>query len=182
MSARAPSPSELREAAPVLARAYGDPANAAMMGHADDDAFEASDVVEHYEELEREGGIGFLLYENDAFVGDADLREVDREASHAEVAIMLLPQGTKSRGLGTRFASMIHAYAFRALELDRVYAAILPSNVASQRLFERIGHQRDDSAAARALVDEDDELTYSIDRETFERMHADALATAEITR
>src|SRR6185369_15075375 len=59
LSARTPSPTELRDAAPTLARAYRDPANAVMMGHADDDAFEASDVVEHYEELAQEGGVGF---------------------------------------------------------------------------------------------------------------------------
>jgi len=172
--ARVPTGVELEEAAPLLADAYADPRNAAMMGH--DAAFDAHDVIEHYGQLAEAGGVAFLLYEGERLVGDADLRAIDRDAGHAEIAIMLRPiEGTQSRGLGTRFAVMVHAYAFRALGLATVYAAVLADNQPSQRLFVRIGHHPDDSPRARAHVDDESEKTYSIDRETFERLHAAAL-------
>jgi len=164
LSVREATPAEIRAAAPVLAASYDDPHNAAMMGH--DEPFDAEEVVEHYADLADEGGHGFLLFENDVLVGDADLRGVT--ADHAELAIMLLPRETQSRGLGTRFCTMIHAYAFRTLGLSRLYVAILPGNAASQRLFARLGYVPDDSPDARALVDDDSEVTLSLDASTFE--------------
>lgn len=180
LSAVEPSDDELRRAAPTLACAYGDPHNAAMMGHLE--AFTADEVVEHYEELVAEGGHAFLLYVDGALVGDADLRDLDPAARSAELAIMLTTQSTQGRGLGTRFAVMLHAFAFRVLELDRLYVAILPANTASSRLFAKLGYREDLSPAARALVDDELELTLSVERAAFERAHHGALDGVRIER
>lgn len=175
---RAVTPDTLRAAAPILARAYGDPFNAAMMGH--DEPFTPGEVIAHVEELVAEGGHAFLLTLDGALVGDADLRGLDTTARTAELAIMLVPaapdgESAQRRGLGTRFAVLVHALAFRALGLERLFVAILPQNEGSQRLFAKLGYAPDDSPAARALVDDPAEVTLSIDRARFEALHAAAL-------
>ncbi len=180
LSAVEPSDDALRGAAPTLAGAYGEPHNATMMGHFE--AFTPEEVVEHYEELLAEGGHAFLLHVDGALVGDGDLRGVDRAGRTAELAIMLATQSTQGRGLGTRFALMLHAFAFRVLELDRLYVSILPGNTASQRLFAKLGYREDLSPAARTLVDDEDELTLSVERAAFEQAHREALASIRIER
>jgi RimJ/RimL family protein N-acetyltransferase len=99
-------------------------------------------------------------------VGDADVRNIVDGA--AEIAIQIAARGQQGRGLGTRFAVMIHAFAFRTLELARMYISLIPVNVASRRLFEKLGYTLDDSPQARAFIDEESDLTMSLDRPSFE--------------
>ena len=57
----------------------------------------------------------------------------------------------------------------------------MPANVASRRVFEKLGHAVDRSAAARAFADEDDDIVMSIDRATFERAHDSAVGDVRFT-
>ena len=171
-----PTEDEVAAVAPILAAAYNDPHNAPLMGHTE--PLDADDVIDHYADLSDDGARPFLLFQGDELAGDADLRGLEDGA--AEFAIMVAARASQGRGLGTRFAIMVHAFGFRVLALERIYVAIVPANVASQRLFARLGYRADDSAAARAFADEDDDLTYSIDRASFEAAHAAALAEISI--
>ena len=84
----------------------------------------------------------------------------------------------QGKGLGTRFATMIHAFAFDRLEIERMYASVVPQNVASRRVFEKLGYVEDGSDAAREYGDEGD-IVLAIARSTFHAAHASQLA--EIT-
>jgi RimJ/RimL family protein N-acetyltransferase len=162
-----PTPAEIARAAPALAAFYNDEHNRQMMTH--EQEFSAEDVVGYYEELRDEGGRPLLLRagpRGDELAGDADLRNI--EGDTGEFAIMVGARATQGRGLGTRFAIMAHALAFRVLGLARVYVSIIPANAASLRLFEKLGYERDDSPEARELADEDSDLTLSLARERFE--------------
>ena len=75
---------------------------------------------------------------------------------------------------------MIHAFGFRTLGLARIYASIVPANVASRRVFEKLGYRVDDSPTARDFADEPGDVVMSIDRATFERVHAEALVAIRI--
>ncbi|MBA2539774.1 MAG: GNAT family N-acetyltransferase [Deltaproteobacteria bacterium] len=75
---------------------------------------------------------------------------------------------------------MIHAFGFAQLGLARIYASVVPHNVASRRVFEKIGYRLDDSAEARSYADEPGDVTLVIDRATFDHRHAAALAHIEI--
>jgi RimJ/RimL family protein N-acetyltransferase len=176
LAAREPTAADVAAAAPALAAAYSDPHNAPLMGH--DHPLDADDVIAHYADLAAGDDRAFLLSVDGALAGDADFRDLDDGA--AEYTIMVAAPAAQGRGLGTRFAIMTHAFGFRGLGLARVYVSIVPANLASQRLFARLGYRPDDSPAARAYIDEPDDLTFSIDRETFERRHADALAAIRI--
>ena len=62
---------------------------------------------------------------------------------------------------------MIHAFAFTTLELDRIYASIAPVNLASRRVFEKLGYRVDMGAEARSYADEPGDVTMLIRRAEF---------------
>ncbi|MGO8970629.1 MAG: GNAT family N-acetyltransferase [Myxococcaceae bacterium] len=171
-----PRPEEVSAHAVELAAGYNEPDNARLMGHAA--PFSDADVVAHYQSMVDEGARPFLLYRGHELVGDADLRGIRNGA--AEFAFMIGARSHQRKGLGTRFALMAHAFAFRKLGLDRVYASIVPQNRASRRVFEKLGYALDDSTEARAFADEASDVTMVVERATFERGHATALAQVRI--
>jgi len=171
-----PTAAEVADVAGALAAAYSEPHNARMMGH--EEPFTAADVVEHYTMMLDDGARPFLLEWDGALVGDADLRAID--GGHAEVALMVSAPSLQGRGLGTRFALMLHTFAFSTLGLERLYVAILPSNTASRRLFEKLGYRADDSPTARAHVDDASEASLSIARADFERAHGSAAGEIQV--
>lgn len=170
LDAHEPSEAEVQAASARLAAWYNDEHNRAMMAHAGE--MDPDDVCAHYRNVWDKGGRNFLLYAQGRLMGDADLRHVDRAARTAEFAIMIGERNVQGRGYGTRFALMLHALAFTALDLERIYVSIIPANRGSLRLFEKLGYQRDDSPEARAYVDEPDDVSLSLGRIDFQRMHA----------
>jgi RimJ/RimL family protein N-acetyltransferase len=170
-----PAPGEVAAVAARLAAAYNDPHNAPLLGHTAELA--PADVIEHYRGLVEGGGRGFLLYRDGALAGDGDLRGV--EGGAAEFAFLIADPAAQGRGLGTRFAIMIHALAFGPLALERIYASVIPANAGSRRVFEKLGYAVDDGAAARAYGDDGD-VVLSIDRAAFARAHGAAAAGVRI--
>jgi RimJ/RimL family protein N-acetyltransferase len=163
---------EVAAHAATLAAGYNDPLNGPLMGH--EALITEAEVVEHYEGLLAVGAHPFLLFVGDALAGDADLRRIRDGA--AEFAFLVAAPSAQGKGLGTRFAVMVHAFAFQRLGLERIYASVVPANVASRRVFEKLGHAVDTSEAARTFADEEEDLVTAIDRGTFERLHGLALA------
>lgn len=176
LSATEPTPGELAQHAPALSAAYNEPRNADLMGHTTE--ISPAEVVETYIDGIAAGMRAFLLFESGELAGDADLRGLRDDS--AEFAFMIAMPSKQGKGLGTRFALMIHAFGFRELGLARIYASVAPHNRASLRSFEKLGYVVDTSAAARAYADEPDDITLVIDRATFERLHADAIAQIRI--
>jgi RimJ/RimL family protein N-acetyltransferase len=168
---REPTDAELEPHIPALVTAYNEPHNAQLLGHTS--LLSADDVREHFAALREEGGRPLLLYVNGVLVGDADLRDPDDAA--CEFAFLIASPAAQGKGLGTQFATMIHAAAFADAALARIYASVLPTNVASLRVFEKLGYAIDTSEAARARG-EDGDVILSVDRRTFLERHARAIA------
>jgi RimJ/RimL family protein N-acetyltransferase len=173
LTAVEPTDDELRRAAPVLAASYNDSHNRVMMGH-DDEPHTPGDVVAYYEQLRIEGGRPFLLHVDGALMGDADFRNLADVTG--EFAIMIGGRASQGHGLGTRFALMLHAFGYDVLGLERIYISVIPANTASRRLFEKLGYQPDDSPEARALIDDETDLTMSLARSAFDRTRAADMA------
>jgi RimJ/RimL family protein N-acetyltransferase len=175
---RAVEPTRARVAAVAarLAAFYNEPHNRAMLGHAAD--LSEADVVAHYRRLAGDGARAFLLEIDGRLVGDADLRNLDR--GRGEIAILVGERAAQGRGLGTRFGVMLHAFAFRALGLRRVFASVVPANAASLRLFQKLGYERDESPTARRTMDAPDDVTLSLAAERFLRLHAELAAATVI--
>ncbi|MBA3393874.1 MAG: GNAT family N-acetyltransferase [Deltaproteobacteria bacterium] len=165
-----PDDGEVTAHAPALAAAYNDPHNARLLGHGS--LLTASDVQEHYTMLREAGAHGFLLMRDGVLAGDGDLRAIADGA--AEFAFLIASPGAQGKGLGTRFALMIHAFAFRSLMLDRLYAAVVPDNLASRRVFEKLGYVVDDGPRARSFGDAGD-VVLRLDRASFLRDRAPML-------
>jgi RimJ/RimL family protein N-acetyltransferase len=166
-----PTRDEIARLAPTLAGFYNDDYNRSMM--ANTVAMTPAEVIEHFEGLRRMGGRPFLLERDGALLGDADLRHIT--AKTAEFAILIGQRPEQGKGIGTRFAILLHALAFRGLGLERIFVSIIPANQPSQRLFAKIGYTADDGPAARAFADEPTDITLSIGRATFEAAHEAAL-------
>jgi RimJ/RimL family protein N-acetyltransferase len=158
LSAVEASAADVAAHAAALAAAYNDPHNAAMMGH--DEPFTPAEVEEHFAALREEGGRAFLFFVDGELAGDGDLRDIDGGA--AELALMIGARAAQGRGLGTRFATMLHAFAFRALGLRQLVVTIVPGNVASRRLFARLGYREDRSPEARAYAEADEEIVMTL--------------------
>ena len=153
-----PTAEQVAAVAGELVTAYNDPSNATLLGHTTE--LVVGDVIEHYARLRRDAH-PFLLFDDNQLAGDADLRGVGGGA--CEFAFMIAKPAAQGKGLGTRFATMIHAFAFQQLGLERVYATVIPDNVASRRVFEKLGYVVDDTTE---LGDEGD-VVLRIDRATF---------------
>ncbi len=177
LAAIEPDPGEVATHAAQLAIAYNHPANATLMGHTEE--MTEAEIVDHYRDMAEDGARAFLLFHDGAFAGDADLRGI--EDGTAEFAFMIGVPSAQGKGLGTRFATMIHAFGFEQLGLHHIYASVIPNNTASRRVFEKLGYVPDDSPIARSYADEPDDITFGIDRATFERVNAAALADVRIT-
>lgn len=162
----------------ALASAYNDPHNAPLLGHTEE--LDSFDVVDHYRDLLDEGARPFLLYVDGQLVGDADLRGI--AGGTAEFAFLIAAKSAQGKGLGTRFARALTAFGFRDLGLHHVYASVAPFNVASARVFGKLGFVVDESEAARGYADEPADITFSIDRATFETTNAALLADVRIER
>jgi len=166
-----PTVEVIAHTAPALAAFYNDAYNRLMM--ANTVAMSAEEVVEHFESLRRQGGRPFLLERDGALAGDADLRHLTSDS--AEFAILIGRRPEQGKGMGTRFAILLHAFAFRGLGLSRLYVSIIAANLPSQRLFARLGYRTDDSPTARAFADDESDLTLSLHRASFEDAHAAVL-------
>jgi RimJ/RimL family protein N-acetyltransferase len=167
-----PTTAELAVAAPTLATYYNDAYNRTMMNNTV--AMTAAEIVEHFQSLRGAGGKPFLLERDGELAGDTDLRHLT--AKTAEFAILIGRRPEQGKGLGTRFAVLLHAFAFLGLGLDRLYISIIPANLPSQRLFAKLGYQADTCPAARAFADHESDLTLSLGREVFLSAYAPAIA------
>ncbi|HEY0251132.1 MAG TPA: GNAT family N-acetyltransferase [Kofleriaceae bacterium] len=168
-----PTLEEVAQHADVLARGYNEPRNAELMGHTEHIGPE--EVVELFEESAEEGVRSFLLFRDGNFVGDGDLRGI--HDGTAEFAFMIGAPTEQGKGLGTRFAQMIHVFGFTDLKLTAIYASIAPANSASRRVFDKLGYILDEGDAyARSYADEPDDIVMMISREMFQRANAEAIA------
>jgi RimJ/RimL family protein N-acetyltransferase len=157
---------ETREVAPyaaALADAYNHPLNAPLLSNTV--VMTAGEVAEHFAEVDHP----FVLLRDGALAGDGDLRGVRGDA--CELAFLICDPAAQGKGLGTRFATMMLVAAF-AMGLQRVFASIVPANVASRRVFEKLGYV---ATGDRAYADEPDDIVMVIDRATFERVNAAAI-------
>jgi RimJ/RimL family protein N-acetyltransferase len=172
-----PTLAEVLVAAPLLAAFYNDSHNAAMMTNEEEAT--AADVVDIFHAMRAAGDRPFFLEQDGELMGDGDFRNV--QGVEAEFAVMVGRRVKQNRGLGTRFAAMLHGAAFRVLGFERIYATVIPRNVASRRMLDKLGYQVDSSPRAASFADHDDDIAMSVDRQQFDRVHAEILTQLVIT-
>lgn len=75
-------------------------------------------------------------------IGIINLHDVDTEHRSAETSYILAPEHW-GKGLMTEALKCVLRYAFEALELNRVGADVFEGNVASEKVLEKCGFQRE---------------------------------------
>ena len=163
---------EVAQHVTALARAYNDPHNAPLLGHTS--VLTEGDVLEHYERLITSGAHPFLMFEGGELAGDGDLRGL--EGGAAEFAYLIAAPSAQGKGLGTRFATMLNAFAFEGLGLERVYATFVPQNAASRRVFEKLGYR----VAEAGDFGDDGDVVMVVERAAFLAQFAPAMAEIRI--
>jgi len=177
LTLREPAPADVDRYADVLVRAYNDLKNAPLLGHEDD--VDRDEVIEHYAELAEDEAHAFMLFEGDRLIGDGDLRGICDGA--AELAFLIASPMEQGKGIGTKLALLLTTFGFRVLDLDTIFASVVPANVASRCVFEKLGYWRDDSPRARSFADVPDDIVFALDRAAFDRLHGEAVAGIAIT-
>jgi RimJ/RimL family protein N-acetyltransferase len=76
--------------------------------------------------------------DHDRALGNVNLARLDDCGREAAIGYWLVPEA-RGQGLATAAASLLIDWAMASLGLERVEFAILPENLASQRVAERLG-------------------------------------------
>lgn len=82
---------------------------------------------------------GVYLRESAEFIGVVRLRYIDRISSNTELGIYIGERSGRGRGLGKEVMQLALAYAFRDVNLHKVYLKVLASNANAIRLYESCG-------------------------------------------
>lgn len=75
-------------------------------------------------------------------LGFIDLYDFNPRNKRAGAGIVILDKNNRNKGLGRESLQLLIDYAFRVLDLHQVYANINEENLASIRLFTRLGFEQ----------------------------------------
>ena len=111
--------------------------------------------LRHYErELREQVGYAFFIFKavDGQLLGGLTLTNVRRGVTQSCAIGYWTGVSHTSRGYMTRAVKTVRSFAFEGLRLHRVEAACLPSNIASVRVLEKAGFQREGLARKYLLI------------------------------
>ncbi len=81
----------------------------------------------------------FSVIHNEIYIGNVWLWDINWRHRKSEVRVLIGDKDNRSRGLGVQMIGAISDYAFRKLNLNKVYAYVLKDNEAAVKAFGRAG-------------------------------------------
>jgi RimJ/RimL family protein N-acetyltransferase len=131
---------------PFVRAFVADPPLASALGEDDDpDADEVRGMLAS-EDARRADGQRLQLAiadaATDAFLGNVVMHSFDWRHRRGDVGFFVVPDARR-RGVALEALRLLTAWAFAALELQRIGLTTTPDNVATQRLAERAGFRRE---------------------------------------
>lgn len=84
----------------------------------------------------------FRIENESGLIGEVRLQNIRWFNRKAEISIVLLPE-FREKGLGAKALKGLIDYAFKSMNLHRLEAEIYEYNTAAQKLFERLGFQKE---------------------------------------
>jgi RimJ/RimL family protein N-acetyltransferase len=87
--------------------------------------------------------LGIFTKENHKHIGNIALRLIDDRNRNADIGLMIGDKDSRGRGFGAEALRLIIEHAFFCLNLHRVMAGVVGSNIPSVKLFERLGFQKE---------------------------------------
>ena len=85
--------------------------------------------------------VGICLKENDALIGFCSLSKIDILNRSAESGMTIGNKNYWSKGYGSEARLLLLDYAFSERGFNRIWACILESNIASQKMFKKCGYK-----------------------------------------
>jgi len=128
-----------------LVTLFGDRRVTAFMGRPLDDRAAAAAFIEEVRALAAKDTLyqwGSALTESDRLVGTVTLWSIDRRNARAELGFAVA-HAHWGKGYGSEAVGIALDYAFSELELHRLEADVDPDNLASLKLLERLGFERE---------------------------------------
>lgn len=111
-----------------------------------------AELIRAYARPERSHSMGFAIAgQDDRLVGTIGLNEIAPAHRRAEIAYDIAPEFWR-QGLATRACAAVSDWALQTLGFARIQATVLDSNVASARVLERCGYQREGLLHAYRVV------------------------------
>ena len=85
--------------------------------------------------------LGIALKHSDALIGSTGLHRIDWKNRHASFGILIGVKDEWGKGYGTEATTLMTAYAFETLNLNRVWLQVYDNNARGRRVYEKVGFQ-----------------------------------------
>ncbi len=82
---------------------------------------------------------GIRLRESDKLIGSCQLHSINYVHRNAELQIRLGDREERGRGYGTEAVRLLLSFAFKDLNLHRIYLHVFSTNSAAIRVYEKVG-------------------------------------------
>jgi ribosomal-protein-alanine N-acetyltransferase len=83
--------------------------------------------------------LGIFLKEDGRHIGNVTLHYIDTHNRSAEIGILIGEKDCRGHGYGREAVVLLVAHAFNRLGLHKLTTGMVESNIASQRMFEKVG-------------------------------------------
>lgn len=137
-------------------------------------------------EIQLGTGYGFGIFVDDTFAGEINVNSIHRGAHQSAYIGYWIDERLAGRGYMPEAVVVVMGFCFEQLLLHRVQISIIPRNVASRRVVEKLG-MRSEGVAERYLEIDgvwEDHVRYAMTSEEWELRRDDLLMswTAQVSR
>ena len=87
--------------------------------------------------------LAIVLKSDKRHIGNIKIHRIDKAHRHAEISLLIGEKSCWGRGIGTEAIRLAAEYAFKALNLHKVYAGCYANNIGSIRAFKKSGFKEE---------------------------------------
>lgn len=87
--------------------------------------------------------LAVCLKENDKYIGNITLHEIDSHNRSARIPIMIGDKTEWGKGYAAEASMIMHKFAFDERGMERIYAHILENNTASLNMYKTCGYKKE---------------------------------------
>lgn len=102
--------------------------------------------------IDKEYSFGIFLKENDCLIGDLDLTGVLRDVLQCCYIGYSLDSKYNGKGYMTEAVRLVAEYGFNQLHLHRIVAGVMPTNIGSLRVLEKVGFEKEGIARKNVKI------------------------------
>ena len=92
---------------------------------------------------DRDVVLGIAIRASDALIGATGLHQIDYKNRHAQFGIMIGDRHEWRKGYGTDATTLMVAFAFDTLNLNRVWLHVYETNAYAIKAYEKVGFQQE---------------------------------------